>query len=594
MRRPELPLHPRWLRLSAIVGLGLLLTVVVWWPMFKHYPGTPIEDGHWFFYQIEVSKVSILRYHEMPLWNPFDCKGIPMWDHPENITASPIFYLTLPFKTSITVMVWHVAHVVVGFLGCWLLCRDDLKLSRAATFVAACAWSFGVVHNQYAGEHMAFVSFYHAPLLLFAWRRAEHSWNWAVGTGLLLALMIYDGATYPLPLTVVFLGVESLTRLTNRQRILRIAACGAIVGLVIATVGASRILPLQDQFAAHDRALDDVDHLARVSSWIDMYLLRSPHWRAPIPGQQYVFGEYMAYIGWLGLLLLLIGFGVAAVEQWWLTFIVFVLVMFMLGQFAKWAPWSFLHAHVPPFKSMRVPSRFRLLLALPLSLFMAFAIDRCPAGIQRWLGQPGLARATRVALFGLGVFAASDSAGLFTEILEVRFLDPAPAVGLVPSTRFYYGGPGLSGDYANHPRQNRGWLGCRGSWGHSVNANLWAGDVPQARATDDRAVIEVANRTLNTFTIDVEAREGTRILINSGFDRGWQTDVGAVVNDRDQLALDIPAGHHRVHLKYWPRRLTLGIWISVFGLLASLAFLFREDLLRRSPSSGRARRAPPT
>src|SRR4029079_14800955 len=186
---------------------------------------------------------------EMPLWNPFDCKGIPMWDHPENITASPIFYLTLPFRAGVTVIVWHVTHVVVGFLGVWLLCRDNLKLSRAATFVAAIVWSFGTVHNQYAGEHMAFVSFYHTPLLLFAWRKAEHSWNWALSTGLLLALMVYDGATYPLPLNVVFLGIGPLARFTSVRRALRIANAAALVGLVGLTIGASRILPIQDQFA---------------------------------------------------------------------------------------------------------------------------------------------------------------------------------------------------------------------------------------------------------------------------------------------------------------------------------------------------------
>src|SRR5690606_24238181 len=125
---------------------------------------------------------------------------------------------------------------VVGFLGAWLLCRDDLRLSRAAAIVPATAWAFGAVHNQYAGEHLAFVSFYHAPLLLFAWRKAEDSWNWAVGAGLLIALMVYDGAPYPLPLTIVFLGIESLTRLTSPRRALRIAACAGVVGLVGLTI----------------------------------------------------------------------------------------------------------------------------------------------------------------------------------------------------------------------------------------------------------------------------------------------------------------------------------------------------------------------
>jgi hypothetical protein len=590
MRIPESPLQPRALRIAAIVLCGLMLAVVVWWPMLKAYPGTPIEDGHYFFHQIEISKAAVRYYHEVPLWNPFDCRGIPMWDHPENITASPIFLLTLPFSSQVTVIVWHLAHVVVGFLGMWLLCRDEFRLSRSATFVAAMAWSFGTVHNQYAGEHMAFISFYHVPLLLYAWRRAEHSWDWAIGTGLLLALMVYDGATYPLPLTAVFLGLETLTRFTSLERARTLAARGAVVGLVGLLVGASRILPIQDQFAEHNRVLGpDVDHLARAKIWFDMYLLRSPHWRSHVEGQVYVLGEYQAYIGWLGLLMLVLGVVAAASETSWMLAVSAALVALMLGHFAEWAPWAYLHGHVPPFKSMRVPARFRLLLALPIAAYMGYAVDRVPAAVRRWLGSPQIADAARVALFAVGVFAAGDSAGLFTEILEYRFTDPPPA-DVKPSTRFYYGGPGLSPDFASQPRQNRAWLACRAAWAYTADAGVWMGDVPQARAVDDGATVEVANRTHNTFTIDVDVHRPSRVLVNSAYERGWQSDVGAVVEDHQLLALDLPVGRHHVHMRYWPRRLTLGLWLSALGLLGALAFLAREDVrevMRRARASVR-------
>jgi hypothetical protein len=578
MRTYESPIQPSWLRIPGIMGLGTLIALAVWFPMLKAYPGTPIEDGHYFFHQIEIARAALRYYREVPLWNPFDCKGIPMWDHPENITASPIFYLTLPFSSGVTVIVWHLAHVVVGFLGMWLLCRDEFRLSRAATFLSASAWAFGTVHNQYAGEHMAFISFYHAPLLLYAWRRAERSWDWAVGTGLLLALMVYDGATYPLPLTVVFLGLETLTRFTDRRRILRLVGRGLVVGLVGFSVGASRILPIQDQFATHKRVMeDDFDSLANLKIWFDMYLLRSPHWRSHIEGQQYVLGEYQAYIGWLGFIVVILGIVAAGGETWWMLAVSAVLIAFMLGHFASWAPWTFLHAHVPPFKSMRVPARWRLLLALPIAAYMGYAVDRVPGLVRRWVGASSFAQAARVLVLGLGLFAAGDSAGLFTEILEYRFQD-APPAELPRSTRFYYATSGISSDFANQPRQNRAWLGCRAAWAYTAQAAVWPGDSPQAKATDDGAVVEVANRTHNTFTIEVDVKRPSRILVNSGYDQGWQSNVGTVVDDHQLLALDLPVGHHEVHMRYWPRRLTLGLWLSLLGLLASLAFLFRDDL----------------
>jgi uncharacterized membrane protein YfhO len=110
-------------------------------------------------------------------------------------------------------------------------------------------------------------------------------------------------------------------------------------------------------------------------------------------------------------------------------------------------------------------------------------------------------------------------------------------------------------------------------------------------AVDEGAVVEVANRTHNTFTIDVDAKRPARILVNSGYDRGWQSDVGTVVEDKQLLAVDLPPGRHKVHLRYWPRRLTLGLWLSVLGLLGSLAFLYRADLREalRRPREGSSR-----
>ena len=77
-----------------------------------------------------------------------------------------------------------------------------------------------------------------------------------------------------------------------------------------------------------------------------------------------------------------------------------------------------------------------------------------------------------------------------------------------------------------------------------------------------------------------------RAYDNSGYDRGWQSSVGTVVDDNHLLAVDLPEGRHQVKLRYWPRRLTIGIWLSVLGLLGSLGFLFRRDIksvVRRSP-----------
>jgi hypothetical protein len=579
----ERPLNPTWLRLSGITGLGLLLTTYAWWPMFLAYPKTPEEDGRHFFFQFETVKAAIRTYHELPLWNPFDCHGIPLWNHPESMAGGPILLLTTGLSTTVTVMLWNIIHVTAGFVGMWLLVRDDLKLSRMAALVASSMWAFGVAHtDQYAGEHSTLAGFLYAPLLLLLWRKAEESWNARVGTGLVIALMVFEGQTYPLPYTLVVLGLETLTRIWQPRRAKKILLAGVTVAFVGIMISACRLLPLVDELAAHKRPMEpDYDHLWHIRSIVDMYMLRTPHWRSRFVDQQYVFGEYLTYIGWLGVILVFIGMAVSTAEYTWLLVLTGLTFLFMLGHFAPWAPYTFLQAHVLPFKSMRVPSRYRLLMLAPLSMLVAVAIDRAPKVWRENLGMPRVASALRAALIGMALIAVGDAIGLGQEIQTYRF-NGAPEQRVARATRFHYAAAGLTPDFIDQPRQNKAWLGCRHyTWAFGSDAPVWAGDVAQAKALDDGAIVEVGNRTHNTFTVDVDVKKASRIVLNSAWDRGWRSDVGTLVENDDKLiAIDLPPGRYQVHAWYWPRYLTLGMWMSALGVLGVTLFFARAPLRR--------------
>jgi len=94
-------------------------------------------------------------------------------------------------------------------------------------------------------------------------------------------------------------------------------------------------------------------------------------------------------------------------------------------------------------------------------------------------------------------------------------------------------------------------------------------------------VIEVGNRTQNTFTIDAVLTRPGRVLVNSSYDRGWRTDVGTLVEANRQLVLELPEGRHRVHLHYWPIGLTAGFILSTFGTAAVVAYLVWDTRRKR-------------
>ena len=79
----------------------------------------------------------------------------------------------------------------------------------------------------------------------------------------------------------------------------------------------------------------------------------------------------------------------------------------------------------------------------------------------------------------------------------------------------------------------------------------------------------------------MDATEPTRILFNTAFDLGWRTTVGTVENNGHLLAVDVPAGHHTMVVKYWPRGLTLGLFMTSFSILGIIAFFVWEARRRK-------------
>ena len=576
-------------RLAALAAplLGIALVLFQWWPMIAAYPHTPESDGRYAFHQFEIAKASLRVYGEISMWNPFDCRGIPMWDFPESMTGSPIFLLTAFFDSLVSFYAWNILHALAGFFAMWILARRTFELGRLASFVGAAMWSLGAWHIvQAAGHHETFVTFYLAPLLLHTWRQAEERAGSAVVTGLIIASMIYDGGTYSVPFSGTMLGVETLTRLRSKERAKKIAIAALVVGVVAFAVAASRLLPLIDQMTQHRRIMPpDTDHMLRAKLLFATFFSRGP--RDPggqsFPSMQYGFDEYVIYFGPLGVLASLIGMLVAWKRHRWTLFVAGALAVFALGNFAAWAPWTLLQRHVFPFTAMRVSSRFILLLAVFLCVWMALAVEHVSAWVATRSSRPSWPRIAQWVVSAIALGAVLDTMTWGRKVVGMRF-NGEPVHAVTPSERFYYAIDDLDPDWISHPRQNRAWVYCRGfSFAFHQDAPIWTGDTPQAVAASEGVTVTNVKRTHNTFTFEVDATQRARVRLNSGHDRGWQSSHGEVVEDSQLLALWVEPGHHSVRMRYWPRTLTCGIVLSIVGLLGASTFLARGRLrsLRR-------------
>lgn len=524
---------------------------------------------------IEAMRMSVLRYHELPLWNPYQCGGVPLWDNPQGVSAAPLLWLLMPFGTTRGNELWYVIHSAIGFVCMWMFARRELNLSRGAAMVSSVSFAFAGAHNQHlTGGHLVWVSFLYFPLGLLLWRRAESDARYAVGLGILVAWMMHEGGTYPLPYLALLLAAETLTRAWPPRRLQAIASAAAIVMAVGFGLGASRFLPVVDQLRWHKRSLGE-EHDAMLWSTFRQVFLARDHPR-DVAGQEYVWTEFGDYLGPLVLSLSLAGIVLGGLESAWLLALLLLSMSLMVGHAGRLAPWSVLKGHVYPFMQMRVPSRFDASVTVFLPAYAGIAVDRLAGLARRFCSSASTAASVRVAVLAVGLIGAGDimSVGI---TFGAQFFGDAPArPDVVVSPRLYLEGSDLA-SFIDQPAQNRGRLECWEEWAFERDAPLWGGDLPQAKAVDDAATVRFVRRTQNTFVIDVRADRPAQLALNSAYDRGWRASIGSAERLGTQLSVRVPPGDHHLVVRYWPHGLTLGLAITCATLIAVTIYFVRRS-----------------
>lgn len=587
-------------RERALRGLGLLAVALLamgglWSPAFLS-EGSGWGDWQWFHHMWEAGRVAYVRWGEVPLWNPHHCGGVPLWGNPQAQVYSPTYLIfALPFGTNLGHKLFVLLHAVVGFAGMYALARREVSLSRIASLLAAIAWcASGFFAWHGAGGHATFLAFYYAPALLLAWRAAARDLRWSAAVAGWMVLVVLEGGHYPFPYFVLLLGLDALVRaITLPRTIPRIAAAAALSGGLTGLLGAGRFLPILFALRANPHPVPDPDWLSP-SEILEMLTARTHEYR--FAGHGWVWPEYGAYVGWavVGLTALGAALALAASARpststrarstavWLLVgFVVFFL--FTQGSATPSHPWPLLQ-ELPFYRSIHVPSRFRVLLIFYMALLSGVALDALARGIAA-LPVRGDLRALSWALAWVLV------AGITADVYSVNVgiidrWDEEPVGVRSPVQHHLVRGRSYLDEYANYPSENVGTTECYDPVPWPRSTRLWHGDVAQARIVPEGAGRVIAwGRTSLTVWAEVELDEPARVVFNQNFAEGWTSPQGAVVEDEVRLAVDVAqAGRRRVSARYFPPDLPYTVGLSVLGALACLVVAL-APWRRRRPSA---------
>ncbi len=577
-----------WALSGLLLGLGAIATLFSWWELFVEPDRTGFGDYQFFHHSWEAALVSFDKYGQWPLWNPYQCGGIPDWADPQAQFFHPLFLLSFVFGTTLALKAFLVLHALSGLVGQYLLARD-IGLGLPGAAFAAASWTFSGYFAWHCGTgHGNFIAFYLAPLTLLCWRRARADLRYAAGVAVAMTLVALGGGAYAFPFFVLLLAFDACISLASpkagRNERLDTLTVGTLVVGLIALTAAIRLLPIVEHLAYYPRRVSGDDTLSLQEVLITLTRGDVTEIDTPFGSHPWVWTEYGAYIGWIPVVLGCAGTLIALGQRRYrLLLPMLAFLALTLGNTGALSPWALLQ-RLPVFEGLRIPTRMSVLFLLYFTLLGGLAVDAIarrmrPVAPLRSAGMTQVA--ARVLVLFVLFWTAADLTTHHRRVIDGMWRDPPSRAEFVAERFVVVAVPRADQPWLVHPtpprfpHANLGTAFCYTGMAYRPAPGLWAGELPQVRARGEGARVEEWSQTPLTFNAVASLPSGGRVIVNRTYAPGWRSDVGTLTLDRGRIAVDLPAGRHRIALRYAPVLWPVALLGSLLGALLCVALIAR-------------------
>ncbi|GAB4458540.1 MAG: hypothetical protein Kow0031_38890 [Anaerolineae bacterium] len=604
-------------------AIALLYTL----PIFRHptWWGAQDWDQHMFYH--DVPRQTLLEYGQIPLWNPYYMGGVPLLANPQSRLLSPSFGLVLLFgvEAGLKLDIW--LHVVISLWGAFLLARH-FGLKTPGALVTALAFALNSMTALHLTVGMTwFLAVAYLPWAFLCYLKTVDDLRYAPAAGLALALMLFNGGAYPLPITLLFLAIYSALLLLFRERRFwsLVKAMAATLGFM-AGLGAIKLFPLLEFQLTHPRFYYDYSGFSLSSlaySLLNRAQTKGDIINLAIEGRGFLTGvtggmaENGMYLGWLILLLAVVGVGLHHKQRLMLLLSALIFLWISFGNRPRLEWWTLLHL-LPGFNAMRIAQRFRIVLVLCVAVLAGFGFETVRNGIIRRVSPPRRPVAARLTWLIPAVILI-DLLSVAQPIFREAFIIPPFRLPASPEFTQVWGYPSYNADgwVLDNPKDRIDWSqplspeqwvelytdplilhASQGAMLPAFRANTGtingyeSANVPRraiaAGAQDYRGEVYLTHEagearlaawSPNRLVVDVAARKAGYLVVNQNWYSGWRAGDGRVVGHYDGLiATRISPEDREIVLYYWPLSFVTGGLVSALALAAAGAWLW---LLRK-------------
>lgn len=531
---------------------ALIATVLVWTMLPTAGWLNEFRDAQVLALHEHAAVISVKRFGQLPLWNPWYCGGLSALGEPQARFASPTFLLSLLFGPERAEVLVVFLFTVLGMEGTFRWLRLRVNDATAALRIAPIFALSGHFAVAYFRGWTNFFGFELVPFVLFGITLTARGRMGGIAVSAIAFLVLLGfGGTFAAPIVAIAVTIEAVRAVLEQAPQRRVRALAMLLALAsfMLAVAAVRLLPLAETLSAMPRIMAGTPgHAPKklLAFAVDTLVVKEGD--AEEAGSFFVGAAFLALVALGG-----------SDRRSFRALAAAIVFMWLAAGYARKPALFALLRELPVFSALRYPERFLWVGILFACEPAAYALQRLPrlGEGKRWRHW------TQLVLTAMVIWTVQAQIRTFVEVGKNRDLGVL-ALDAPSEFRQARGNRWLAAHYAG---VGTGSLSCWETHPVPMSSRL-RGDLPAEEyvADPETGTAKRVSWSPNEIVVHASMRSTGRLLVNQNWHPGWRSSVGAVVSEDGLLAVDLPPGEHDVKLSFRPRSVLAGGAVSLVAL----------------------------